>query len=120
MPRYTTSINRCVIFYTDNFILLFGDKKTRKVRHACLSPMLSELADLNINVSKVFARDREKEVAHVSFREAKRACFIIRDTPSMLKRIADFNASNSQLSLLSNSSTCEDACENGPFRRVGY
>lgn len=54
-----------------------------------------EFADLNADVSKVFFQHREKEVTRVSL-SAKRACFIIRDAPSMLKRIGDFNAGNSR------------------------
>lgn len=55
-----------------------------------------EFADLNADVSKVFfPTEGKRSHTRLSFREAKRACFIIRDAPSMPKRIGDFNAGNS-------------------------
>lgn len=77
------------LFYRNNFIFLFDDKEAR-ILHACLSLPSSPTHQLELDVSKVFARDRGKEVARVSLSrisvgEVKRACFIIRDAPSILK-----------------------------------
>lgn len=90
MSRCTTSMNRCVIFYT---ILFYYSVTKKRKRFDTLAYLLlpAEFADLNADVSKVFARDREKKSYASLFQKGETSLFHNKG-----RSFNDFNASNSR------------------------